>query len=156
MRWAEIVFVVGLAAFAASLAIGSLDLKYSGQYSFGPGFVPLNGAIIVLVCCALQLWRILRTKSPEAKAVFEKGAAGGAEGDEAPPNLLGLAITALIIVAGVAAMSLGSVLLPLVVMVFLVSWGVSRHSPLISVFVSLATVATIYLVFSVWLGLPVV
>ncbi len=55
MKTTEIIFLAILAAFAASLSIGSIDLKYADEFSFGPGFIPMNVGILLLACCAFRL-----------------------------------------------------------------------------------------------------
>ena len=57
MKTTEITFLAILAAFAASLAIGSLDLKYADEFSFGPGFVPMNVGVLIVLCVAVQALR---------------------------------------------------------------------------------------------------
>nr|WP_108258779.1 hypothetical protein [Mangrovicoccus ximenensis] len=56
---------------------------------------------------------------------------------------------------GIAAMALGSVMAPVAAIVFLVSWLVTRHSLALSAGVAAATTGIIYVLFAVWLNLPV-
>nr|WP_319472701.1 tripartite tricarboxylate transporter TctB family protein [uncultured Cohaesibacter sp.] len=72
------------------------------------------------------------------------------------PNIAGLLITMGIIVVGIAAMALGSVLAPIFAMIVLLSWRVANHPIANSLFVGAATTAVIYVIFAVWLNLPVV
>ncbi len=150
MKTAEITFLAILAAFAASLAFGSLDLKYADEFSFGPGFVPLNVGILIFVCCAIQALRSF-AKSRQEKAETD----GRQEQEASSPNVSGLLITAAIIVLAVAAMALGSVLAPIFAMIVLMSWRVARHPITSSLFVGATTTATIYVIFAIWLNLPV-
>lgn len=142
MKRAEITLMVLLAAFAASLTIGATDLKYSDEYSFGPGFVPLSIGVLLLACCALQGLRVWKRES-------------AGDGAAEKPDLAGLALAVAIIVAGIAAMSFGSVLAPIAAIVLLLSWLVSKHTLAMSAMVSVTTTAAIYVIFSIWLGLPV-
>lgn len=151
MKRAEITLLIVLAAFAASLSLGATGLNYSDRYSFGPGFVPLNIGLLLLACCALQGLRMVRRARAEGTPA---GSDPGAD-PQAGPDIAGLLSAAAIIGLGIAAMSLGSVLAPIAAIVLLLSWRVARHSLAISAFVSLATTATIFVIFSVWLGLPV-
>jgi 4-amino-4-deoxy-L-arabinose transferase-like glycosyltransferase len=141
MKTSEYIFVGILAAFAASISIGSSALKYSDQYSFGPGFIPLNVGILLVACCAIQALRSYRK----------------AEGkdEDSDPNYKGLALGVLIIGGGIAAMSFGSILIPIFFVLLLLSWRVASHPLPISLLVSATTTAIIYLIFSIWLGLPV-
>ncbi|WP_157957560.1 tripartite tricarboxylate transporter TctB family protein [Salinicola halophyticus] len=136
--------LIVLAVFAASLSIGAIGLKYSDQYSFGPGFVPLNVGLLLLLCCAIQIVRAWKRKSDiKVKDHEEK------------PDFRGLLVTIAIIAAGISAMAMGSVLIPLLAIVFLISRLVSGHTLAMSTIVSIATTVIIYVVFSIWLGLPV-
>ncbi|SFN47895.1 Tripartite tricarboxylate transporter TctB family protein [Cohaesibacter marisflavi] len=150
MKTAEITFLAILAAFAASLAIGSLDLKYADEFSFGPGFVPLNVGVLIVICCALQALRSLAKSRKEAAEAGDRQ-----EHADTSPNIAGLLITTAIIVLGVAAMALGSVLAPIFAMIFLLSWRVAHHPITSSLFVGATTTAAIYVIFAIWLNLPV-
>lgn len=148
MKTTEIIFLAILAAFAASLSIGSIDLKYADEFSFGPGFIPMNVGILLLACCAFQALKSF-LKGRQAKAEVQDHEGGA-------PNIAGLLITMGIIIVGIAAMALGSVLAPIFAMIVLLSWRVANHPIANSLFVGAATTAVIYVIFAVWLNLPVV
>ncbi|OCW59610.1 tripartite tricarboxylate transporter TctB family protein [Hoeflea olei] len=141
----HLIFLGLLTAFAVSILAGSQDLKFADEYSFGPGFVPVVIATLMLVCCVIQAIRLVRATPAEAAEDRSK----------LPPNLAGLALAIAIIGFGVASMSLGSVFGPVAAILLLISWGVTRHPLPISLFVSASTTALLYLIFSVWLGLPI-
>ena len=163
MKTAEITFLAILAAFAASLAIGSLDLKYADEFSFGPGFVPLNVGVLIVICCILLAFRSFarsRKEAAEAETQQQDGdevaeVAAPQEHEDTSPNIAGLVTTVAIIVGCVAAMALGSVLAPIFAMIFLLSWRVAHHPIILSFFVGATTTATIYVIFAIWLNLPV-
>ena len=48
MKLSEIVLLAGLAVFSGVLLISSLDMPYGSEQSFGPGYIPLNIALVVL------------------------------------------------------------------------------------------------------------
>ena len=142
MNRVELILLLLLAAFAASLAVGATGMKYSDEYSFGPAFIPLNTGVLLLLCCGLQALRV-RKREPAPR---EEGEA---------PDVRGLLLAGAIVAGGIAAMALGSVMLPIAAIVFLVSWLVTRHALPMSLLVSAATTGTIYLIFSTWLNLPI-
>ncbi|KAA0018827.1 tripartite tricarboxylate transporter TctB family protein [Salinicola corii] len=144
MKYSEITLSIMLAAFAASISVGAIELKYSDQYSFGPGFVPLTVGLLLLLCCFLQLVRACKRE-------------GGDNSDDQveKPNFRGLLITIAILSAGISAMAFGAVLIPLIGIVFLISWLVSGHTLAMSAIISVVTTLVIYVIFSIWLGLPV-
>ena len=142
MKRVDLLLLLLLAAFAASLVVGATGMNYSDQYSFGPGFVPLNTGVLLLLCCGLQAVRVVRRQSEPR----DEGHA---------PNVLGLLLAGAIIAVGILMMSLGSVMLPIAGIVFLLSWLVTRHSLAMSFLVSAATTGMIYLIFSIWLNLPI-
>ena len=141
MKRVELILLLLLAAFAASLVTGATEMKYSDQYSFGPAFVPINTGVLLLLCCGLQAVRVIKRQSEPPE-----------EGEV--PDVKGLLLAGAIIAGGILAMSLGSVMLPIAGIVFLISWLVTRHSLAMSLLVSAATTGIIYLIFSIWLNLP--
>ena len=150
MKTTEITFLAILAAFAASLAIGSLDLKYADEFSFGPGFVPMNVGVLIVLCVAVQALRSFAKKRKEAVEFGDTQ-----EHEDVTPNIAGLIITIAIIVLGVAAMAFGSVLAAIFAIIVLLSWRVASHPIPLSLFVGATTTAVIYVIFAVWLNLPV-
>ena len=77
------------------------------------------------------------------------------EHEDVTPNIAGLIITIAIIVLGVAAMAFGSVLAAIFAIIVLLSWRVASHPIPLSLFVGATTTAVIYVIFAVWLNLPV-
>ncbi|MCR4265392.1 tripartite tricarboxylate transporter TctB family protein [Nitratireductor sp. ZSWI3] len=148
MKPSEIVLLAGLAVFSGVLLWNGLDMPYGSAQSFGPGYIPLNIAVVTLVLIALLAARALaaRRSAPPAQAI--------------PGESLGavLPVVAVIVLmaAAIYAMSLGSVLAPLGVLMVLLSWRFAGHPPLKSLFVSAAILAVIYAIFSLWLKIPLI
>lgn len=149
---AERILMIGLVLLGVAFVAGGQSLDFRADIAFGPGFVPVVAAIGLTLCCVLQLVRTARSS-------VGRNAVGDAHGvEKAPPegaDYRSLWLAMAILVAGVSAMSLGSVLLPVFIIAALLSWWVSGHGLLRAVMVAVAIITVIYVIFALWLGLPV-
>lgn len=139
--YAERILIAGLALLGILFIAGGQQLAYRADIAFGPGFVPINAAAALVVACAIQAIRQRRKNKPVD--------------DAHQPDYRTLAVAVAIMAAGAAAMSLGSVLGPILAITLLLSWLVSGHALWRSAVVAIAVTAMIYLIFVIWLGLPV-
>lgn len=144
---AERILLVGLILLGVAFVAGGQSLDFRADIAFGPGFVPVVAGIGLTLCCVLQVVRGRR--APVADKATSK--------DETPvrSDYRALLIAITILVTGVGAMGFGSVLLPVLVIAALLSWLVSGHSLLRAVMVAVAIITVIYVIFALWLGLPV-
>jgi hypothetical protein len=149
MKISEAILLAILAAFAASLAVGSLDMQYAGEMTFGPGFLPLNTAIAMLVLIAGCVVRARRRRATQPVGP-EAGDARWSRDDA-----VRMAITSLALILGVAAMTVAGVLGPVFLVMVALSWFIAGHSLPRSLAVSAIVLGIIYLIFVVWLGLPI-
>lgn len=141
---AERIFPALLALLGIAFIWGGRGLNFRADIAFGPGFVPLLTGGLLAVCCLIQILKLSRSvseKEPDKEAQA--------------PDYRSLMTALAIMVAGVASMMLGSILIPLFLMTWLLSWLVSGHNLLRAGLVSLITIAVIYTIFAIWLGLPV-
>jgi len=148
MKLSEAILLAVLAVFAATLGLGSLGMEYSGPMTFGPGFLPLNTAVVMLALIAGSFVRayMARAARPE----------GGETRYWSRDDAVRMAVATLTLVLGVAAMVATGVLLPVFLIMVVLAWFIGGHPPLRSIAVSAVVLAVIYLIFVVWLGLPVV
>lgn len=144
MKISELILLGGMSAFAVATLIPSLGMPYSAGQTFGPGFVPLNMSVAVIILCALLAWRQLHRSEPDA----EEATASPREGRVA------VCATVLLITATVFLAHYGSLLLPLGACIFLVSRFLLNRSWLVAFGSTLATIAAIYGIFSLWLKIP--
>ena len=157
MKISEIILLGGLSVFSGSLLWGSLDMPYSSGTTFGPGFLPLNISIALLVLiAALVIRTVIRSKRglTPAKASAGHGAHDGDNGGVETLSAVMLTGAIVAIALCIYAMSFIGVLIPLGVLLVILSWRFSGHGLLKSVAVSLIVLAVIYLIFSVWLRIP--
>lgn len=143
---AEQILLIGLTLLGAAFVLGGQSLTFRANIGFGPGFIPVIAGIGLSLSCMLQLARNHRAA---ATATNKEDVA------DQPPNYRALLITLAILVAGTVAMELGSVLLPAFLIIALLSWLVAGHNLIRTIIVATTTIAIIYLIFAVWLGLPV-
>lgn len=148
MKLSEAILLAFLAVFSAVLGLGSLGMQYSGSMTFGPGFLPLNAAIVLLLLIAGSFVRayMARTLRP----------ADGETRYWGRDDALRMAVALLSLVLCVLAMRVAGVLPPVFLTMVILSWFIGGHPLWRSIAVSAAVLAVIYLIFVVWLGLPVV
>ena len=140
MSWltGERILAIGFAAFGLLLALQARDLEYMGEFAPGAGFLPLWLGLILF---ALVIGHLVTTR----KSVGERSASGS--GRKVYAVAAGLAAcVALINWLGFAA-AIAAYLLYLTRWVERRSWGLSA---------GLAAITTLilYLVFRLWLGVP--
>ncbi|MFV0490612.1 MAG: tripartite tricarboxylate transporter TctB family protein [Pseudorhodobacter sp.] len=145
MKTSEMIFLGGLAAFAIATLIPSINMPYSSGQTFGPGFVPLNMSVAVLILCALLVLRQFRTH----KAITS-GGTEGASGE----GVIAVIVAIALIAATVFAAHYGSLLLPLGLCSLAVTRFLLGRSWLVAIGSTLATIAVIYAIFSLWLQIP--
>lgn len=146
MKLSEIVLLAGLAVFSGVLLLNSLDMPYDSAQSFGPGYIPVNISIATLALIAVLAVRAVRARRAD-------GVRQAALREELAAVLPVVAVVVLMAVA-VYAMRLGSVLAPLGVLTVLLSWRWAGHGLAKSVLVSACILAVIYVIFSLWLKIP--
>lgn len=143
---AEQILLIGLTLLGTAFVLGGQSLTFRANIGFGPGFIPVIAGVGLILSCVLQLVRRRQVATT---------AANTEETTDQPPNYRALLITLVILVAGTAAMEFGSVLLPVFLIIALLSWLVAGHNLIRTIIVASITIAVIYLIFAVWLGLPV-
>lgn len=146
MKPSEIILLTSLAIFSGALLWFSLDIPYRSGQGFGPGYLPLNIAVATLALIAVLAVKatLARHGAPQPQA---------ASGEAAAAVLPVVAVVVLLALA-IFAMSLGSVLAPLGISMVLISWRFSNHALLRSVLVNVAVLAAIYVIFGLWLRIP--
>ncbi|MGP9566594.1 tripartite tricarboxylate transporter TctB family protein [Halomonas sp. AOP5-B2-8] len=143
---AEQLLLIGLTLLGAAFVLGGQSLTFRANIGFGPGFIPVLAGVSLALSCVLQL---MRRPQGAASALNKEKVA------DQPPNYRALLITLAILVLGTTAMELGSVLLPVFLIIALLSRLVAGHNLIRTIIVATTTITAIYLIFSVWLGLPV-
>jgi hypothetical protein len=142
MKLSELIFIGGLAIFAAVTFVGSLDMPFTSGLTFGPGFLPLIMSVAVIAIAGLIVIRnLLRA---------------GANPPETQParDVWPVVIATALIAAAVLAETLGSLLLPLGLCMFIVTWHLLKRSWIVSGVSTLVTLVVIYIIFGLWLQIP--
>ena len=157
MKISEVILLAGLVVFSLVLLLSSLGIPYATEQTFGPGFVPLNLSVATLALIGIV---VLKTVVATVKTK-KKGRAAPEDvprDTEVTTNAAaraGVLVAAIILVMlTAAAMEFVGVLPAVVVMMALISWRFSGHSPLKSVAVGVLSVAAIYVIFEMWLNIP--
>ncbi len=154
MKPSETLLLATLAVFSAVLLRFSLDMPYAAAQAFGPGFVPLNLSVATLVLTAAIAGRRLITRRHDST---EAGQGPTAAPPEKPASTGHRAVLAAMVLLGIAVSAMhigGGVLLPLTLLVWVVSWRLSGHGPVLSAGVAGAVTVCIYVVFNLWLNIP--
>ncbi|ALM52642.1 tripartite tricarboxylate transporter TctB family protein [Halomonas huangheensis] len=152
----ERILLALLALLGAAFVLGGQGLAFRADIAFGPGFVPVVTGAALALSCVVQALR-QRRRSAAASSVHGSNAAGVDDQslEDHRPNYRGMLLALAILVAGAAAMVLGSVLIPVFIITVLLSWLVLGHGLGRSLVVAVGTNAVIYVIFALWLGLPV-
>lgn len=154
MKISEAILLAVLAVFSLVLLISSLDMPYGTEQTFGPGFLPLNLSAALLVAIGILAVKA-GLAARKARAASPHPAAGKGEDRTEAAAKTGVLVAAVALVAiATLAMKFIGVLPAVVVMMALISWRFSGHSPLKSAAVSVSSVIAIYLIFEVWLHIP--
>ncbi|MBE9639566.1 tripartite tricarboxylate transporter TctB family protein [Salipiger mangrovisoli] len=147
MRASELLLIAGTAVFAAVIGVQSANFQYFSKQGFGPGFVPMNFAILaVLLAAYLAVKARLKTDGPFLpQGISERLKA-------AFPAIA----TAALLFGATALMAFGSVLAPLYAVMVAISLAFLGHTIARALVVNAVTLAAIYGIFSLWLNIPVV
>jgi hypothetical protein len=156
MKMSEIILLAGLTVFSLVLLGSSLEMPYSAEETFGPGFLPLNLSVALLILVGITVLRaVLAARRARPHASSAEG-----EGTNPAPSAVGR--TGVLLAAmgtvgiGILAMRYVGVLPALAVLLTVISWRFAGHSPARSAGVSAITVLAIYGIFKLWLGIPLV
>ena len=153
MKISEAILLAILAIFSLVLLISSLEIPYGTDQTFGPGFVPLNlsvATLAVIAYVAIKAFGTARRRRDDA----DHAAGDQAKKTNAAAQAGVLAAAIAVVVLTTLAMEFVGVLPPVLVMMALLSWRFSGHSLVKSITVSLFSVAAIWLIFEVWLNIP--
>ncbi|MEM9394571.1 MAG: tripartite tricarboxylate transporter TctB family protein [Pseudomonadota bacterium] len=150
MKWSELILLAGLVAFSGVLQKDSLALDYNSGGGFGPGFIPLNFAIVTILLAG-----VIGTQS------FLRSKARDPEDNDAEPatwfaSLAAPLGTIALLFVATFFMEFGSVLLPLAVVTTVVSTVFLKHGLAKAAGLTVVTLAVIYAIFSLWLNIPVI
>lgn len=147
MKNSEILFLTGLAAAAGAFLWNGLDMPYDADQSFGPGFVPVNMAIAILVLVGLVVARAALSRAAPAEEAAEAVDRSG---------LIAVIGAIALIAATVFAARFGSLLLPLGASMMIVTAIFLERGWRVAAISTIASLAVIYAIFAVWLKIPVV
>ena len=156
MKVSETILLGLFAVFAGVLLYNSLDMPYFSGQGFGAGFLPLNMSVAVIVLTGVIALRALfNKKSTPAKTrkATEDNDQKTGSGWQSP--FVAPICTIVLLLAATALMGFGSVLLPMAILMTIVSAFFLGNTWLRSIRMTIITIATIYLIFSVWLDIPV-
>jgi hypothetical protein len=156
MKVSETMLLIFFTFFAGILMTYSLDMPYFSSNGFDVGFVPLNTSVaIITLSGAIGLRALLHRKKTQAKnCEVPVDSDQGFEVDQ-KRSLVASNGAILLLVAATAVMGLGSVLLPLAIVMAIVSVFFLRNSWVSSISMVAVSLAVIYLIFAVWLKIPI-
>lgn len=133
------VFLVLLGVIAGLMMPEARRLPQDSQYTIGPGFLPTVMLSVIIVCCiALLILDFIK----KFNCKIEKSAG------------LRLVLYAIATVLLVFGMEYVGIIFSVAVYIFAVTFFIEKNSVLSSVKVAVITAAFIYLIFHVWLKVP--
>jgi len=156
VKVSEIILLSLFAVFAGVLLFNSLDMPYSSDLSFGAGFLPLNMSVAIIILAGVIVLRALlnrkKTLVETREVSTDSQQASGPDQRQsfvAPISTIGLLLVATVV------MGFGSVLFPLAILIMIVSALFLGNTWFRSIRMTIVTLAGIYLIFSVWLHIPI-
>lgn len=155
MKTSEFLFLGGLAAFAGAALVASSQMPYSSGQTFGPGFLPLNMAVLILVFVAISVIRALVARRRGDKRIVMTEGNGAEVASTVSRKGIGIVLsTVAMLAATIAAAHLGSLLLPLGLCILVVTALFLERGWAVGFISTIATLATIYAIFDLWLQIP--
>ena len=133
------VFLIVLAVLVALMIPEATRLPTDSQYTIGPGFMPIVMIVIIIACCVALLILDFVHKS---EAHVKK---------DAYKRLLLYALATALLVLGMEHVGIA---VSLFVYLLLVPWLIEKHTFLSSLKLAAVTTVIIYLIFHVWLKVP--
>ncbi len=157
VKASESILLIIFTVFAGVLLFNSLDMPYSSGQGFDVGFVPLNMSVAVIFLAGLIGLRALlgRKNAQVEPRKVSAGSNQAAESDQRQ-SLLAPISTILLLLVATAGMGFGSILLPMAIVMTVVSRFFLGNSWFHSIRMTIITIAIIYLIFSVWLKIPII
>lgn len=147
MRTSELTLIVFTIVFSAFLGYQSLEFQYFSSQGFGPGFVPLNFALATLVLGVMIFLKFGKRKSQADSGTFQV--------KEHFKAALPAIFAVLLLFVAIYLMHFGSVLAPLFVVMMVISKVLLGHLLVRAFVMNLITIAAVFAIFNLWLGIPV-
>ncbi len=143
MTTGERIFAGVFALLGLSWIVQSLNLRYWGDFAPGPGFLPLWLGVTLMTLVAIHVCTSLRVdgrRDADARSLTSPSG-----------RVAAIVIGFLLCIASIDWLGFG-----VAVMAYLVYllWLVERQTPAVVAGVSLGTTVALYLIFKVWLGVP--
>ena len=156
MKASETILLSFFVIFSGVLLVNSTDMPYSSGYGFGAGFLPVNMSLAVIVLTGIIALRALLNKKKTPGEKSEQSTdSRQAPGPEKQKSFIAPISTIVLLLIATALMGFGSVLLPMAILMIIVSALFLGNTWFQSIRMTLVTLAVIYLIFSVWLGIPI-
>ncbi len=140
---------------AGILLFNSIDMPFSSEQGFGAGFVPLNMSVVVIILSIVVALRALIGKKKTQVEPPETSVDSGQVPETDLQQFVAPISTIVLLLAATSVMGLGSVMLPLAILMMLISKFFLGNSWFHSIRMIIVTVGVIYLIFSVWLKIPI-
>ena len=142
MRKIEMFLLLFFLALSVGAYVSCSHLPVDAGYAIGPGFMPKAISVLIAAAVLLRIVEIARLKDPEEGRFFAEGA----------PRRLLLAVVLLVLaVLGMETLGVYTSVFGFMLAVLLF---ISRHAIVQSLVASVATTAVFYLIFALWLKLP--
>jgi len=154
VKVSEMILLAFFTVFAGVLLFNSLDMPYSSGQGFGAGFMPLNMSVIIIILTAVIVLRALNQKKTHVKTCE-----ASVDSDQTPESnqrqsFVAPVSTIVLLLSATAVMGFGSILAPLGILMMIISALFLGNSWFHSIRMTIVSLGVIYLIFSVWLKIP--
>lgn len=149
MLKSEQVLLMGLTAFAVSLLFGSLNMDFYSDSKFGEGFLPLTASIAIIIVIFIKFY--FGCKNIHIEKV--KGEIGTQSEISDKKSII---IAMIFLILSPIMIYFIGVLISIFIVSFSLSFFIYKHKIYNSLFSSGMITFFIFLIFYVWLKLPII
>ena len=145
MKKAERIFIIFNLIFSFVILYESRLLPANAEFGVGPGFLPKVVSILSIILCFILI----------AKSFFKKSSFSDDSKFATKEGFFRLISTFFLLVVSVIAMHYIGMIIPLVLFLVIVFCFIEKYKVFASIRVAVLSVLIFYLIFKVWLGVPI-
>ena len=144
MRRGEQIFILFIILFSVVILVKSIKLPLKTQYTIGPGFLPMTVSILmIIVSIAIIFQNYQKRESLKQKPMF-----GGRN------DFTRLMLFFALLLISILLMNYLGIIIPLILFMIITFRFIEKYSWVTTLKVSIVSNIIFYLIFKVWLGVP--
>ena len=144
MRRGEQIFIILIILFSVIILVNSTKLPLKAEYTIGPGFLPMIVSILmILISIAILFQNYQKRESLKQKPMFD-------ERNDFTRLMLFFAL----LLISILLMNYLGIIIPLILFMIITFRFIEKYSWVTTLKVSIVSNIIFYLIFKVWLGVP--